>query len=73
MEENINMPEGFFDEESYLVDKEFANPFQEEHHGNEVQSHPFDDGYSTGYIRYIIQERSVIILSCVVTETRQQG
>jgi hypothetical protein len=66
MEENVRMPEGFFDKEKLLVDKEIADPFLENQYSNEIYMHPFNNGESKGYIRYKIEGKSLIILDCVI-------
>ncbi len=65
MEENVRMPEGFLDKDKLLVDREIENPFAEEHQASAVQMYPYEDTQSKGYIRYMIQEKSLNILDYV--------
>jgi len=70
VEENVNLPEGFFDLDKFLIDKDIANPFQEHPSGAPVETYPYEDKHTRGYIRYVIQGRAMIILDCVVTERK---
>ncbi len=71
MEENKKVPGGWFDDEKLLVDREQANPFQEDQFGSEVHTFPYENKHSTGYIRYILQEKSLVILDCVIVAYKQ--
>lgn len=70
MEEKARMPEGFFDKDKLLVDQEIENPFQEEEADHGIQMYPYENENSKGYIRYIIQGKSLIILDCVITKNK---
>jgi hypothetical protein len=70
MEEKVSMPEGFFDKDKLLVDHEIENPFQEEKAASAIEIYPYENDHSKGYIRYIIQGKSLIILDCVITENK---
>lgn len=69
MEENSKKPGGLFDEENLLVDRAIRDPFQPEQAVDAVQLYPFDDGRDTGYIRYILTKKSVVILDYFTTQT----
>jgi hypothetical protein len=73
MEEKMKSPGGFFDRDKLLVDKEITDFFGEEQYPEEIYTHPYNDHSSTGYIRYIIEGRKVIILDCVVTDRRHRN
>ncbi len=70
MEEKVSMPEGFFDKDKLLVDQEIDNPFQEEEASSAIEMYPYENDDSKGYIRYVIQGKSLIILDCVVIENK---
>lgn len=70
MEEKMKSPGGFFDRDRLLVDKEVADFFGEDGIP-QIYTHPYTDSAHTGYIRYIIEGRKVIILDCVVTNRRE--
>jgi hypothetical protein len=70
MEEKMKSPGGFFDKDKLLVDREVADFFGGDEVAQEIYTHPYTDNTGTGYIRYIIEGRKVIILDCVATSHR---
>ena len=70
MEEKVSMPEGFFDKDKFLVDQDIENPFQEEESVSAIEMYPYENENSKGYIRYVIQGKSLIILDCIITENK---
>jgi hypothetical protein len=70
MEEKMKSPGGFFDRDKLLVDKEIIDFFGGDEHAQQIYSYPYNDNSSTGYIRYMIEGRQVIILDCVATDRR---
>ncbi|MDO1447044.1 hypothetical protein Q0590_12320 [Rhodocytophaga aerolata] len=72
MEEKMKSPGGFLDRDLLLVDKEVAD-FFEDNGVPQIYTHPYNDSHSTGYIRYILEGRKVILLDCVVTDRRDKS
>jgi hypothetical protein len=72
MEEKMKSPGGFFDRDHLLVDKETAGFFGD-NQIPKIYTHPYTDHSNTGYIRYILEGRKVIILDCVVTDRRDRS
>ena len=70
MEEKTNLPKGFFDLSKWLVDKEIADPFQREHHIEEIYQYPYEDSRSKGVIRYLIRGKRLIVLNYLVEELK---
>jgi hypothetical protein len=70
MEERFKKSGGFSDDENLLVDQEFADFIQQKYRDYAIDVHPFDDGASVGYIRYTVQNKSLIIIDCVITGTK---
>jgi len=71
MEERAKTPGGFFDADKLLVDRAIGDPFSLLIDGN-IRTHSFDDGQSSGYIRYALRDNSLIIIDCVITRNRPE-
>lgn len=69
MEERAKLPGKFFDADKLLVDRAIGDPFSLLIDSN-VRTHSFDDGQSSGYIRYTLRDNSLIIIDCVITRTK---
>jgi hypothetical protein len=66
MEEKANMPDGYVDK--WLVDREVSTPFGIENSAETIGHYPYEDAKSSGYIRYVIRGKQMIILDCLVVE-----
>lgn len=69
MEERTQEPGKFTGLDRLLVDRAIGDPFAMIP-GDAVRIHSFDDGQSSGYIRYTLQHNTLTILDCVITRTK---
>lgn len=71
MEEKAKGPRGFSDLDKWLVDEEVVNPFESDHEGHDVYTHPYETNRAKGYVRYIIEGKKMIVLNCVIVEKKE--
>jgi hypothetical protein len=69
MEERTHEPGKFSGLDRLLVDRAIGDPFAMIP-GDNVRTHSFDDGQSSGYIRYTLKFNTLTIIDCVITRTR---
>ena len=69
MEERTHEPGKFTGLDKLLVDRAIGDPFAMIP-SEIVRVHSFNDGQSSGYIRYTLQHNTLTIIDCVISRSR---